>query len=485
MKWNVVRISIVAVTGLPLMAFGCQQIDAQNSISLKPGDDVQAAVASAPEGAEFHFAPGIYRMQMIKPKNGQKFIGKPGVVLSGAKILDNWKPLGATWAVSGLPEPLHRSGECDEGFDLCSYREDLFVDGKLYQRVASLSRLSPGKWLAEDDKVYLRTKPAGRKVEIGLAPYAFAGNAENVTIRNLVIEKYATEAQHGAIDGSEGKGWQVIDVVARWNHGGGLYPGKNMVVRGGSYSYNGQIGMVGEGDGAVIDGVEIAHNNWANYNWGWEAGGTKFWRSDGLVVRNSCIHSNNGPGLWTDIDNINILIENNTVFGNDGDGIKHEISYKATIRKNFVTNNGKGKDEWMWGSQILVQNSSDVEVYENTVEVPAKFGNGIGLINQERGDGAHGPWVTTKTNVHDNLIVYLGNRGVTGLVTDVRIEQFNNDHSNFFNRNTYVVTREDQAFWKDMDGDATWSNLRDSHMEKDGKLIVERRSPTKVKCGSK
>ena len=150
-----------------------------------------------------------------------------------------------------------------------------------------------------------------------------------------------------------------------------------------------------------------------------------------------------------------------------------------------MTNNGKGKDEWMWGSQILVQNSSDVEVYENTVEVPAKFGNGIGLINQERGDGAHGPWVTTKTNVHDNLIVYLGNRGVTGLVTDVRIEQFNNDHSNFFNRNTYVVTREDQAFWKDMDGDATWSNLRDSHMEKDGKLIVEQRSPTKVKCGSK
>src|SRR3546814_14760566 len=74
------------------------------------------------------------------PKNGQKFIGKPGVVLSGAKILDNWKPLGATWAVSGLPEPLHRSGECDEGFELCSYREDLFVDGKLLQRVASLSR---------------------------------------------------------------------------------------------------------------------------------------------------------------------------------------------------------------------------------------------------------------------------------------------------------------------------------------------------------
>ena len=53
------------------------------------------------------------------------------------------------------------------------------------------------------------------------------------------------------------------------------------------------------------------------------------------------------------------------------DGIKHEISYDAIIRNNIVAGNGGSFDEWLWGSQILVQNSSNVEVYGNFVEVAA------------------------------------------------------------------------------------------------------------------
>ena len=86
--------------------------------------------------------------------------------------------------------------------------------------------------------------------------------------------------------------------------------------------------------------MEIAFNNYAGYKADWEAGGTKFWATTGLVVRNSCVHHNAGPGLWTDYDNIDTLYEGNIVFSNANDGIKHEISYDAIIRDNIVAGNG-------------------------------------------------------------------------------------------------------------------------------------------------
>ena len=169
---------------------------------------------------------------------------------------------------------------------------------------------------------------------------------------------------------TDARGWLVSNVTARWNHGVGLFFGPETRVSGGSFSHNGQLGIGGTGEGSTIDGVEIAYNNYAGYNSGWEAGGTKFARTRNLVVRNSCVHHNAGPGLWTDIDNIDMLYQGNKVFLNADDGIKHEISYDAIIRNNVVAHNGtSGFDVWLWGSQILIQNSSNVEVYDNLVEV--------------------------------------------------------------------------------------------------------------------
>ena len=108
------------------------------------------------------------------------------------------------------------------------------------------------------------------------------------------------------------------------------------------------------------------------------------------------------------IDNIETLYEGNKVFLNGYDGIKHEISYDAILRHNLVAANGKSKDDWLWGAQILIQNSSNVQVYRNLVEVAADFGNGIGIVYQDRGEGAHGPWYAIRNAVYDNTIIHLG-----------------------------------------------------------------------------
>ena len=228
--------------------------------------------------------------------------------------------------------------------------------------------------------------------------------------------------------------------------------------------------------------MEIAYNNYAGYDGGWEAGGTKFWATTGLVVRNSCVHHNAGPGLWTDFDNIQTLYEGNIVFLNGKDGIKHEISYDATIRDNVVAANGQSKDNWLWGSQILIQNSSNVKVYRNFVEVAADFGNGIGIVHQDRGEGAHGPWRAVSNSIHDNTIVHLGSHGQNGVVTDEDDPSFWAQADNRFNLNSYVVADGESEYWTSNDSDASWDNVQRLGFERNGNLIVEQRPPTQLSC---
>jgi parallel beta-helix repeat protein len=88
-----------------------------------------------------------------------------------------------------------------------------------------------------------------------------------------------------------------------------------------------------------------------------------------LVLRNNFVHHNKGPGLWTDIDNIYTLIEDNRVEDNSRLSIYREISYDATIRNNSASRNGFSlpDSDVVRGGGIAIRSSSNVEVYGNIV----------------------------------------------------------------------------------------------------------------------
>lgn len=459
---------------------GCSTVD----VTVHPGDDLQQKIQSAGAGSVFRLSPGVYRMQSITPKDGQHFIGQEGVILSGAQIVSEWSRKDGRWVAEVDRGRLRPQGECEDGQELCKFREDLFVDGVLYQAVASRDQLGPGKWYRDDKTIFLTDDPADRLVEMSTLPRAIGGAAKGIVLEDIVVEKYASAAQEGAIDGRKGEGWKLVDVVARWNHGVGLYIGKNMRVTGGSFSRNGQLGIGGEGDGAIIEGSEIAANNYAGFSIGWEAGGTKFVRSRNLVVRNNCVHDNNGPGLWTDIDNVDITYANNKVFRNSGDGIKHEISYRATIVDNLVAQNGKGHDIWLWGSQILIQNSSDVEVRGNTVEIAPGFGNGISIVSQDRGSGELGAYDAKNNHVHHNTIIHLGRHGHNGLVADAKIDEFWKTGTNRFDNNTYILASAKSSIFGVNNHFGPWEDARAQGFETNGTVKMEKRAPLSLACGT-
>ena len=168
------------------LAAGCVQ-SAQNRkiVVVEPGQNIQEIVSSSPRGTRFHFQPGIYRQQSIFPKDRQEFIGQGGVILSGAMVLGGWTRESKFWEMEDLPRRLRVHGECESGRDLCTLREDLFFNGRLYQRVQSVEELGPGRWYHEKDRAYLTDDPTGQLVELGVTPMAFGGHAEGRRAREF------------------------------------------------------------------------------------------------------------------------------------------------------------------------------------------------------------------------------------------------------------------------------------------------------------
>jgi parallel beta-helix repeat protein len=410
-RWPLVAAGATALLGGLLVVVLLQRSHTRvepavcEGVDIAPGQDLQAAVDGHPAGTTFCLAPGLYQGQSVTPKRDDRFIGtKDGsgeVVLSGARTLTAFNRQGDVWAVGGQTQQSEPHGECTPDAPRCGYDEDLYLDDRLLAHVADRADVGAGRWYFDydADTIYLGDDPAGRRVETTVTPRAFGGDARGVVLRGLTVEKYANSTQNGAIYAEGAGGWVIDDVTARWNHGAGLgyTRSDHMTIQRSRALENGQIGIVGDGDDARIVDNEIAGNNTAGVDPGWEAGGAKFGESTRVAISGNYSHDNRGPGLWTDYANRDVLYEKNRVVHNAGAGIFHEISYNAVIRDNVVEGNGYEDHPWCYGAGIQVSASRDVEVSGNTLRDNARSIVGIAQV---RGD----EWQIVDLDVHDNVV---------------------------------------------------------------------------------
>lgn len=339
----------------------------EDGVRIEPGSSIQAAVEAGAEGDVFVVGAGVHRLQHVVPKSRQRFVGEPGAVLSGAVLLDDFIESEGHWVHEGIEAEGEERGRCRDDFPACRLPEDLFVDDQVVDRVLTLDDVSDRSWYLDHatDRVYLGFDPAGSSVELSVAPVAFGGEAEEVVIEGLVIEKYASPGQFGAL--AVGRHWTIDNCEIRFNHGTGVKSATGLSLTDSFIHHNGQFAISGGGLGVLIEGNELAHNGVAGYSPFWAAGATKFVHVTDLVVRDNFVHSNLGAGLWTDGGDENSLYEANRVVNNEHAGIKHEISGSAVIRENHVESNGHGNDVELRGAGILIRESGPVEVVENTL----------------------------------------------------------------------------------------------------------------------
>ena len=436
---------------------------AARMVSVDSDESIQGAVDQNPEGTTFLIKPGAHHLQSVNPKNGDSFIGEPGAILSGAIVIKSFRRQGKYWTAQRSIPQVEGRGKCQPKYPACTLPEDLFVDNAPLLRVPSLADVARHAWYLDyaAGTLYISDDPTGHIVELSLTRHAFYGSATDVTIRGLVVEKYANLAQSGAIHaltdpGPLSRNWVVEKNEIRLNHGAGIRLGNRMRVTENRVHHNGQIGVEGDGGNIIIEGNEIAYNNYAGYDYGWEAGGTKFVFTDSLVVRDNYVHHNEGPGLWTDGDNVNVLYERNHTAANKAAGIKHEVSFDAVIRDNVIENDGfnpHGASIW-WGAGIQIEASSNVQVYRNTVR---DCMNGIAAVQGNRGSSQRSgrPYLVQRLDAHDNTIVQTSGTAA-GIVKDDHFDDsVFKSWGNRYEGNSYELAAVDGKYFQWMNAPHT------------------------------
>ncbi len=459
------------------IAYG--EISYRESVMVSPGMDISELMEQYPPGTVFVFRSGEYRGVSIEPRDGDVFVAEPNTILNGSKVLESsaFRQEGNLWVIDGQTQEEWSQGVCEDDVPRCNYAHVVYFNHQPLPQANSIAEVGPGKWFFDyaRDRVYLGDNPNGHLVEISDTWPAFRSDASNVIIRNFIIEKYAAPAQSPAVGGSATRNWIVQNNIIRLNGGQGIAAGTGMQVVGNQIVHNGQLGLLGRGDDIRVEGNEIAYNNFKRYQPKWEAGGAKFVMTSRLVVRNNYVHDNGGPGLWTDIDNYGTLYEGNLVVSNETMGIFHEISYDAVIRNNIVKFNAPNYREWLYGAQILISNSSDVEVYNNEVVATLGGGHGIVIIEQKRIDSQRNiEYFSRGNHIHHNTIVHMDNDGVTGAGTDLaeRADVFYNQSANVFDNNTYYVANPVSTYWY-WRTVTDWEGFRANGLEPNGVLVGE------------
>jgi parallel beta-helix repeat protein len=436
----------IASPGKAHSSQGCRGVSVPREASL------QSAINRRGAGTTFCIGSGIHRLSApVVAKDRDTFIGKPGAVLDGSSRLTSFAHVGPFWVAKAPASSADQGeGECASRSPGCLYPNQVFFDNRPLRRATERSRLSRLDFYVDDatHELFLARDPQGHKVEIAVSSGAFKGwgtGVTGLTIRGLTIQKFANPAGRGAINGRPS--WRVIGNVVRLNHGIGVQDAST--IRGNRIIKNGQLGiMISFGSHVLIERNIVAYNNAAGFDSSWEAGGIKFVRSNGVILRRNRVVANDGPGIWADGDDIHIRYERNLISRNSGPGILHEISYNAVITRNTVSRNGSAASGWVDGAGILLNASGNVEISHNVV---SKNADGIGITQTDRGSGKYGPYESRNDRVVGNVITMT--HGHTGLVQNVGDTSYYTGKNNVFQRNIYYLgCAKDYFAWEDPSG---------------------------------
>jgi len=177
----------------------------------------------------------------------------------------------------------------------------------------------------------------GRRVPSSMA-FDSSGYIGGVTIRGLVITHFVPPAEGGYGAVKAFSGWKIIDNEISYNVNVGLFYQGDSTLVSGNYIHHNTASGVGAYNttNSVVENNEVAFNGSGAAN----NGGSKWFESSGLIIRNNYFHDNNYAGIWLDTNNVNAVVTNNVSSNNVGFGIHDEVNCNSLYQYNTARNNG-------------------------------------------------------------------------------------------------------------------------------------------------
>ncbi|MGC2793283.1 MAG: carboxypeptidase regulatory-like domain-containing protein, partial [Candidatus Sulfotelmatobacter sp.] len=432
------------VTGVNFTAY------AGSVVSISPGTAIQSVVDANSAGTTFVLQPGIYRLQTpIIPKDGDSFIGQTvcappttscPTIISGSRIIGPLATFNGTdYVVTGQTQRgtvNETTAQCIAGWLACNIPEDLWFDGVPLQHLyaSSLPTIASGQWWFDyaTHTIYFHDNPSGHLVETSLTPAVAVGPANDVTFQYLTMEEFAVPLDEGGLYPAKnqvtdaqrqanGLNWIVENCEMWGHHSVAIAPNYGMQILNNYIHDNGQLGIGGGfspddnlvSSGVLVQGNLVTHNNYANVLPNFGAGGIKFGRTRGAVIKNNTITNNEGAGIHFDTSSSSPVIVGNTITGNtDSDGIVYEISWdSALVYDNVVQYNGvPAVADSYPGYQIYSSTSTGMNAYCNVMEMSAVTGEqGWDVAASDRGYDAYPPgayYTSAGNSIHHNTVIW-------------------------------------------------------------------------------
>lgn len=348
-----------------------------------PPGSLQSLIDAAPSGAEIVVPSGTYRESVVIDR--PLTLRGPDAEIRGSDPWDEWRSNGSRWISAEAVPEFQTGARCVEA--RCDWPEQVFIDGA--SRLQVEARPGPGEFALDGDRhIVLGDDPTGHLVEVTVRPFWMEIDGPDVTIDGFTMRHAATPSQFGGLQARDGADRLTVRNVTLSDTHAALISFQDvsdaslldsLVERGG------QLGIQSGGDGTTnltIRGNVVRGNNTEGFDPEWEAGGMKITQAIGLRVTDNDVEDNLGPGIWCDIDCRDIVIAENRVTGNSGNGIFFEISQGADIVGNRIAENGWAAPTWGWGAGVLISSSSGATVRDNDLAWNA---DGITVISQERG----------------------------------------------------------------------------------------------------
>jgi parallel beta-helix repeat protein len=445
-RCNVARINAAGVLtillGVVAAVFFALNLASEATAATTCSDSLQAKIDATPAGGTVRVDACIYREQLhiTKPIT---LVGQPGSQIRGSDVWGAWNELanGNFRSIHSLPRFPQEDVSCKQNTKRCAWPEQVFVNGMAQRQVGPASDPRPGEFKVDvRRRVILGSDPEGKVIEVTVRRHWITGSAsaDGVTVRGFTMKHAANEWRSGAIQSREpttrrtsgyawsrskpdGSNWNIENNILSDAHGAVLSVRTDEAdILDNEISHGGQLGIHNPGDHSLIRGNYIHDNNTENFCTAVErcagystdgnsrvsatlveAGGVKIaGGQDFVTVSSNEISENHGNGLWFDVGTHDVTVSSNRIHHNARRGVFFEISDGAQIFSNTIYENGWASTNQVNGSGIMVGNSSNAEVYNNTLAWNAA---GIAVLSADRSGTKYD--LVHDVHVHDNTVL--------------------------------------------------------------------------------